>query len=312
MIIRRLYCVVLWTFLLSLPTVAKAQSARAVNPLATYPQRYATINRELPGYRTIAVDMDALGTDRRSTDGGKVEASCKGSETRRIVAIDYGEHGSSTTNFYFWNNSLFFVQILSQRSDELYGAAVESSDDRLYYLDGKLVKWLDVKNAPQPINTSEARQTDRSVKKDAALFFARLNGCPSRLLVAADADTAAPVMAPVATAYDTGMRVSAAPAAPRSVRTRLQDVRERGYIAAMKSDLRNLATYEEQYAADNQGYYFSGKASLSTPLHGFTPSTDVTIHVTATRGSPPNWSATATHARSSAMCAVQDGVTNCQ
>jgi len=26
----------------------------------------------------------------------------------------------------------------------------------------------------------------------------------------------------------------------------------------MKSDLRNLATYEEQYAADNNGAYFSG------------------------------------------------------
>ncbi|HVS60222.1 MAG TPA: prepilin-type N-terminal cleavage/methylation domain-containing protein, partial [Gemmatimonadaceae bacterium] len=36
--------------------------------------------------------------------------------------------------------------------------------------------------------------------------------------------------------------------------------KDKAYIATMKSDLRNLATYEEQYAADNNGTYFNGAA----------------------------------------------------
>jgi prepilin-type N-terminal cleavage/methylation domain-containing protein len=31
------------------------------------------------------------------------------------------------------------------------------------------------------------------------------------------------------------------------------NTKDKAYVAAMKSDLRNMATYEEQYAADNNG-----------------------------------------------------------
>ena len=34
------------------------------------------------------------------------------------------------------------------------------------------------------------------------------------------------------------------------------NTKDKAYVAAMKSDLRNMATYEEQYAADNNGAYF--------------------------------------------------------
>lgn len=314
MTIRSLYHVTLTvTLFLTVPILAQAQAARPVNPLATYAERYATINRELPRYRTIAVDMDAVGIERRSTDGGRLEVSCKGSETRRIVATDYGEHGSTVTNFYFWNNSLFFVQILSHRADELYGPAVESSDGRLYYLNGRLVQWLDEKNVQQSINTRAARETDRFVRRDATAFLSRLNGCPIGVLAAADQDTAAPMMAPAPAAYDTGMKTRAPLSGSYDTGMKADpNVRERAYIATMKIDLRNLATYEEQFAADNRGLYFAGQASLVSPLHGFSPSRFVAITVTATRGSRPNWSATAIHAKSSAMCVLHGGVINCE
>src|SRR6478609_4705605 len=50
------------------------------------------------------------------------------------------------------------------------------------------------------------------------------------------------------------------------------NTKEKAYVAAMKSDLRNLATYEEQYAADNNGAYFGGTATSAVPLQGFSPS----------------------------------------
>jgi len=81
------------------------------------------------------------------------------------------------------------------------------------------------------------------------------------------------------------------------------NTKDKAYVAAMKSDLRNLATYEEQYAADNNGSYFSGNGSTQ----GFTPSANVTVTATATLGPPPAWTATATHSLSAKKC--DNGVT---
>ena len=85
------------------------------------------------------------------------------------------------------------------------------------------------------------------------------------------------------------------------------NTKEKAYVAAMKSDLRNLATYEEQYAADNQGAYFSGTATSTAAVEGFTPSQNVTITATSDAGPPPTWTATASHAQTAKTC--DNGVT---
>src|SRR3981081_197870 len=67
------------------------------------------------------------------------------------------------------------------------------------------------------------------------------------------------------------------------------NTKDKAYVAAMKSDLRNIETYKEQYAADNHATYFSGAGSAQ----GFTPSASVTVTATAVPGPPPSWTATA-------------------
>ena len=93
------------------------------------------------------------------------------------------------------------------------------------------------------------------------------------------------------------------------------NTKEKAYVAAMKSDLRNLATYEEQYAADNNGAYFSdaatGPAAMAGPGADFTPSANVTITATAVVGPPASWSATASHSQTSKTCAMTGGVITC-
>ena len=77
------------------------------------------------------------------------------------------------------------------------------------------------------------------------------------------------------------------------------NTKNKAYVAAMKSDLRNLATYEESYAADSGGKYFSGNGSAQ----GFTPSLNVTVTATATTN-PNGWSAAATHSLTASTCAM--------
>ncbi|HET7614124.1 MAG TPA: prepilin-type N-terminal cleavage/methylation domain-containing protein [Gemmatimonadaceae bacterium] len=85
------------------------------------------------------------------------------------------------------------------------------------------------------------------------------------------------------------------------------NTKDKAYVAAMKSDLRNLATYEEQYAADNNGAYFSGDGSAQ----GFTPSQNVTVTATVVAGPPQTWTATASHSQSAKTCDNSTGAIVC-
>jgi hypothetical protein len=75
--------------------------------------------------------------------------------------------------------------------------------------------------------------------------------------------------------------------------------REGNYAAAMRSDLRNLVTAEESYFANNIIY------TTSLPSLGFTPSTGVTVQVTAATGT--GWSASASHTASNTVCGIYVG-----
>ena len=100
--------------------------------------------------------------------------------------------------------------------------------------------------------------------------------------------------------------ILAAIAIPRFALTK-----DKAYVAQMKADLRNLATYEEQFAADQGGAYFGGTATMATPVQGFTPSQNVTVGVLNDPGPPPSWRATATHAKSGKTCDMDNGVITC-
>lgn len=92
--------------------------------------------------------------------------------------------------------------------------------------------------------------------------------------------------------------------------------RERAYIGAMMADLHNAAVYEELYATDNGGAYFSGTATSASPLQNFRASKDVTVTLTAgvalTPGSSgPTWIGVATHAGTGRTCERRTSVVTC-
>ncbi len=90
--------------------------------------------------------------------------------------------------------------------------------------------------------------------------------------------------------------------------------KDKAYAAAMKADLHIAALYEEQFAADNHGQYFSGTATADSPLSGFSPSKDVTVTLTAFNilGSQlADWIAVAKHNQSSQSCEMRSGLVTC-
>ena len=87
--------------------------------------------------------------------------------------------------------------------------------------------------------------------------------------------------------------------------------KDKAYVATMKSDLRNLATYEEQYAADWNGAYFAGTATFPGTLNGFTPSQNVTVTATVNTTPPQSWTASSSHALTARTCSNSTGVIVC-
>jgi prepilin-type N-terminal cleavage/methylation domain-containing protein len=76
---------------------------------------------------------------------------------------------------------------------------------------------------------------------------------------------------------------------------RFTSTKEKGYIAQMKSDLKNLVAAEETYASDNNGTYIpAGTAVVGTSWHGIGSTNGVTITIDAPIAN--TFSATATHA----------------
>jgi type IV pilus assembly protein PilA len=85
--------------------------------------------------------------------------------------------------------------------------------------------------------------------------------------------------------------------------------KEKAYLASMKSDLRNLATTQEGFFADNQVYTVinaSNIAGVATPdpATGFVPSAGVTITANL---SGNGWNAQTSHSATGKVCDIYAG-----
>lgn len=80
------------------------------------------------------------------------------------------------------------------------------------------------------------------------------------------------------------------------------NTKQRAYIAAMTSDLKNLSTAEEAFYADSN-FYYSG----AVPATGFgvVPSSGVTLTLQNVSGA--GWGALATHSGTGRTCAIYFG-----
>ena len=81
---------------------------------------------------------------------------------------------------------------------------------------------------------------------------------------------------------------------------KFSNTKEKAFVAAMKSDLRNLVTAEEMYFNDN--FTYGSIANIGT---AFTVSSGVTVATSAITST--GWSASATHANTDQTCTLAYG-----
>ena len=73
---------------------------------------------------------------------------------------------------------------------------------------------------------------------------------------------------------------------------KFSNTKEKAYLAAMKSDLRNLAAFQENYFADQPAPQTYAPDYATASAAGYTISNGVTVTIT---GAGNGWNATATH-----------------
>lgn len=81
---------------------------------------------------------------------------------------------------------------------------------------------------------------------------------------------------------------------------KFSNTKEKAYVAAMKSDLRNLVTAQEGYFADNLGY-----GSIANIGASYSSSQGVLVATSAV--TPTGWSASATHTGTAQTCTIALG-----
>jgi type IV pilus assembly protein PilA len=77
------------------------------------------------------------------------------------------------------------------------------------------------------------------------------------------------------------------------------NTKEKAYVTAMKSDLKNLSTAEEAYFADNQTY------TTALTSAQFNTSAGVTVAIGSASGT--GWAATASHGSTTKTCTITYG-----
>jgi type IV pilus assembly protein PilA len=84
---------------------------------------------------------------------------------------------------------------------------------------------------------------------------------------------------------------------------KFRNSKEQAYIAAMREDVRNLATAQEAYYADHSGSYAINTAALGTAYQA-SPGVTITLVGTAS-----NWRATARNPMTTVSCRLAAGTT---
>jgi len=127
---------------------AKAQDP---DPIPAIRQQYAAINRKPARYKKVKKELLNF-----SAEGGELVAYLSGPSIVKISATFYGEMGRVTDEYYYSNDKLIFIyRKYRHYSGHLTGKVVRTTENRYYFKDDKLIRWIDEKGQQVSSASSE-------------------------------------------------------------------------------------------------------------------------------------------------------------
>jgi hypothetical protein len=146
--------------------------AQSTDPIETIRQRYAAINKNVTLYRRVKKDLSGY-----SEEGGEMIAYFHGPTIMKIAATFFGETGRSTEEYYYWDGKLIFVFRREARYDKpLSGKIVATKENRLYFKDDKMIRWIDENGKEVVGGSTEFAEKEKEFLQSSKEFSERARG----------------------------------------------------------------------------------------------------------------------------------------
>jgi hypothetical protein len=127
--------------------LAAATSLQAANPaveekIKSIRAKYTEIETQLKDCRQAKRDLPG-----ESAEGGELTGYFNESNLRKLSAKFFGETGKALEEYYFAENQLIFVlRVESHYTKPMSGVTKNKTEQRFYFADGKLIRWLNPDN----------------------------------------------------------------------------------------------------------------------------------------------------------------------
>ena len=121
------------------PGRAPAKNPQEQESISSIRERYAAIQKNLAKYRVVKKELSGF-----STEGGELVAYFDGASVVKMAVTHLGETGRSFEEFYYRGGELVFVFYRRETYDApMSGKVSKTEEERLYFADGRLIRWLD-------------------------------------------------------------------------------------------------------------------------------------------------------------------------
>ena len=151
---------------LTAPAVFADSATQNADPIASIRQHYAQINRNSRLYRKVKKELSGF-----SGEGGELLAYFHGPSIMKMAATFYGETGKATEEYYYWDGKLIFVQNIDYRYDKpLSGKVVKTTENRFYFNDDKLIRWIDENGKQVASDKSEYQEKQKEYLETSKQF----------------------------------------------------------------------------------------------------------------------------------------------
>lgn len=120
-------------------TQVKAADSTVEEKIKTIRAHYDDIEKNLKRYAEVKSDLPG-----ESAEGGELTCYFSGQSLRKLIAKFYGETGQAIEEYYFWNERpIFVLRVESHYNKPLSGIVKSKIEERFYFADGVLIRWLD-------------------------------------------------------------------------------------------------------------------------------------------------------------------------
>lgn len=146
------------------PSTAHAQSEAQISSIRA---QYAAINKRAGRHRKVKKELSGF-----SLEGGQLIAHFDGPAIVKLVANHYGEMGRTVEEYYYSNGKLIFVFEKVLNYNKPMGKVVRTTENRYYFNNDQLIRWLDEKGKQADTSSEDARSKQKDLLENSNLFTA--------------------------------------------------------------------------------------------------------------------------------------------